>query len=250
MLQILLLLGVTATSSVIHAEQDVPLPLVCDIESCSRDSFCGIDGVCRPKSCENYYEFGNRTFTGYNEIDPVPLDCSSIPETILNDGVTSLTFRCSSMMTQPFISHGYNRKCTAITPKVSSFECYSIDPSTDFSRFLRLPKQNPSIVALATRRLFLLTWQSPNGIAAANPTSVSARPTTSPMSLIPTPRCKEPFLPTSLYIRRNPPQRRPQRRPRSIHQSRDPLGQASPFLLCLPSRDSPWLHRVRPLEPK
>ena len=137
MLQILLLLGVTATSSVIHAEQDVPLPLVCDIESCSRDSFCGIDGVCRPKSCENYYEFGNRTFTGYNEIDPVPLDCSSIPETILNDGVTSLTFRCSSMMTQPFISHGYNRKCTAITPTVSSFECYSIDPSTDFSRFLR-----------------------------------------------------------------------------------------------------------------
>ena len=135
---ILLLLALIAPS-VIHADQDVQLE--CET-SCSSDSFCGVDGVCRPLSCENFYEFGNRTFTGYDDNNPIPLECSPIPETNFRDFVPSLTYRCTNISLPDddsppsYVAQGYNRKCSAVNP-TSSFECYSIDPSTDFSNFLR-----------------------------------------------------------------------------------------------------------------
>mmetsp|Transcript_8233 Transcript_8233/g.9581 ORF Transcript_8233/g.9581 Transcript_8233/m.9581 type:complete len:268 (+) Transcript_8233:196-999(+) len=139
LMSILLLLGLTAPS-VIYAEQDV-FPECETSASCSRDNFCGVDGLCRPMSCENYYEFANRKFTGYNETDPDSLDCYSIPETIYPATPMSLTYGCGFTLNDDdsppsFISQQYNRKCTAITP-TSSFDCYSIDPSTSFSNFLR-----------------------------------------------------------------------------------------------------------------
>jgi hypothetical protein len=68
------------------------------------------------------------------------------------------------MVTLPFISQGYNRKCTAITPTVSSFECYSIDPSTDFSRFLRSTESfdcSPSNELPFFAYVAILEWDRP-----------------------------------------------------------------------------------------
>ena len=107
----------------------------CDSDSpCAIGSFCGVDGVCRPYSCENWYEFGNRVFTGYDDKDPTRLECLPIEETIFHWDTMGLEYRCFDSDPSP-IRHGYNRKCTAVMSE-SEFNCYSIDPSTDFGPFL------------------------------------------------------------------------------------------------------------------
>jgi len=116
-------------------------------DDCLRyDSFCGIDGVCHRLTCENFYEFGNRTFTGYNEIDPVPLECRPIDLTSYEDfyTYTSPNYQCgniSALSPDPtsYVSLGYNRQCTApnLGDAMTQFDCFSIDPSTDFTSFLQ-----------------------------------------------------------------------------------------------------------------
>ena len=108
----------------------------CDEESCEKrkdGSFCGRDGVCRPLTCENWYEFGPLQDTGYSD-ESEPLICKDIPETFFPKNTLSLIYGCG---TNPYtyIEHGYNRKCTA---KQSSgeFNCFSIHPRTDFGPFL------------------------------------------------------------------------------------------------------------------
>lgn len=91
--------------------------------------------MCRAYSCEDWYEFGPRSATGYDPGDPVPLDCNRIPETLPEDGVPSLAHRCTSLDPPP-IGHGYNRRCGATTSATSAFDCFSIDPDTDFGPFL------------------------------------------------------------------------------------------------------------------
>merc|ERR1712176_167980 len=159
-------MGTNQSNITMFTEQDVLLE--CETsESCSKDSFCGVDGVCHPMSCENFYKFANRKFTGYDESEPVPLDCSSIPETILRETPMSLTYGCGFTLDDnsapAFISHGYNRKCTAVTT-TSSFDCYSIDPSTEFSNFLRRTESfdcNPSNELPFFNYMAILEWDRP-----------------------------------------------------------------------------------------
>jgi len=114
----------------------------CDEESCERKkdgSFCGRDGVCRPLTCENWYEFGWDTGYSDEESQSVPLICKDIPETIFPENTLSLVYGCGRNPSE-YIQHGYNRKCTAQQTS-GEFTCFSIHPRTDFQPFLEKTTQ-------------------------------------------------------------------------------------------------------------
>ena len=140
MMMTILFFLLALTAPLVHAQQtnETACNLTEDCES--MDSFCGVNGICLPLTCENVYQFGNRTFTGYDETNPAPLECTSIPETGDEEFSTtpSLTYRCTNISSDQtwYVAQGYTRKCTA-----NSFECYSIDPSTDFTNFLQRTSQ-------------------------------------------------------------------------------------------------------------
>lgn len=102
-------------------------------------TFCGIDGLCHEFSCDKWYQYGPRNFTGY--VDDAPaLFCQDIPVTDPGSDEVfyySVAFRCRSVTPSP-IAMGFTRKCTA-NPSggpATEFTCYELAVSTDFEPFL------------------------------------------------------------------------------------------------------------------
>ena len=119
--------------------------------TCVLGFFCGIDGLCHEFSCDKWYQYGPRKFTGYldNAFSPESLVCEDIPATQPgSDEVPhySVDFRCLSQLNPSqvvngmafTIAMGFTRKCTANpsgTP-ATEFTCYELAASTDFGPFL------------------------------------------------------------------------------------------------------------------
>ena len=119
--------------------------------TCVLGFFCGIDGLCHEFSCDKWYQYGPRKFTGYldNAFSPESLVCEDIPATQPgSDEVPhySVDFRCLSQLNPSqvvngmafTIAMGFTRKCTANpsgTP-ATEFTCYELAASTDFGSFL------------------------------------------------------------------------------------------------------------------
>ena len=110
---------------------------------CVRGSgeFCGSDGNCHLYSCEEWYEFGPRNFTGND--DGASLECQDIPMTVpgpksafmyLKVFYPSVEYRCVSLEPPP-IQMGFTKQCLAIGPN-SEFTCYGLAESTNFQPFL------------------------------------------------------------------------------------------------------------------
>lgn len=104
--------------------------------------FCGLDDQCHIYSCQEWYEFGPRNFTGYDIASSTPLTCQNIQVTepydhdFLDGNVyyPSVSFRCVSL-TPPPIVMGYTRRCTMAGPD-TDFTCYELATDTDFQPFL------------------------------------------------------------------------------------------------------------------
>lgn len=136
------LLGVVTIAAIIvivaHAE---------DVDKCGggcvlgSGNFCGLDDQCHVYSCQEWYEFGPRNFTGYDIASSTPLTCQDIPITepkklVLygNAYNPSVSFRCASL-TPPPITMGFTRRCTMSEPD-TDFICYELATDTDFQPFL------------------------------------------------------------------------------------------------------------------
>lgn len=109
---------------------------VCGCENGSGE-FCGVDGQCHIYSCEDWYEFGPRNFTGFDSASP--LVCQDIGITQPDDFYDvvyyhSVSFRCRSV-TPNGIRMGFNNKCS-VAGTNSAFTCYGLATNTDFQPFL------------------------------------------------------------------------------------------------------------------
>jgi hypothetical protein len=90
--------------------------------------FCGLDGVCYPRSCENYYKYRTPIYTeGTSEA----ISCGP-PE---DDDWRSLAFyKCDIHDTRPRMRS--TQKCRANPTAEAVFLCYEFADDTDFSEFL------------------------------------------------------------------------------------------------------------------
>jgi hypothetical protein len=106
----------------------------CD-EQDQKERFCGIDSICRPYSCQSWYEYGPRNFTGYDESFPEPLICQDMtvgPEVFY----TGVQYGCYE--TNPTrIKLGFTKACKATPAGPStSFTCYEMATTTNFQPYL------------------------------------------------------------------------------------------------------------------
>jgi hypothetical protein len=104
-------------------------------ESCVEDTgcvtntdFCGLDSVCYPRSCENYYKYRTPIYTeGTSEA----LSCGP-PES--DDWRSLLFYKCDIHDTRPRMRS--TQKCRANPTEDEVFLCYEFADDTDFSEFL------------------------------------------------------------------------------------------------------------------
>jgi len=110
------------------------------LPACGDTEFCGTDDVCYDANCDNFYEKGNRAFTGYVE-GSEPLACEVVSADDAKKPV-SASFGCvgfycafdSEMV--PFALFA-TRVCAANPQPLQSFVCYDVSPSdTDFQAFV------------------------------------------------------------------------------------------------------------------
>lgn len=112
----------------------------CDECEPGAGGFCGVDGHCHQYTCESFYEFGPRNFTGYDDASPSELVCGDIPTTEPRSTAEgsvdypSVSFRCVSLTPTP-ISLGFTRRCIAATSPNSNFTCYGLAANTHFQSF-------------------------------------------------------------------------------------------------------------------
>ena len=98
--------------------------------------FCGVDNQCHIYSCQSWYEFGPRNFTGYDANSPLVCQDIGITEPHGDDVFyESVSFQFRSLTPEP-IMMGWTNKCT-VAGTNSNFTCYGLSASnTDFQPFL------------------------------------------------------------------------------------------------------------------
>lgn len=124
-------------------------PITCSGDSdCTRNEFCGIDGQCYSWSCDNWFQLGTWTRLGNtSSFDNETLSCSSY-NTGLQDNLHAIVFGCQGygpgvdIPPEDGVSQVFNRKCEAET-MLHTFECYELDPFTDFSLFVAQAQSAP-----------------------------------------------------------------------------------------------------------
>jgi hypothetical protein len=97
--------------------------------------FCGVDSLCRPYSCQSWYEYGPRNLTGYDESFQEPLTCQDIPvdPEVFYSGIR---YGCYETI-PPRIKQGFTKQCATNPAGPSiSFTCYEMATNTNFQPYL------------------------------------------------------------------------------------------------------------------
>ena len=105
--------------------------------------FCGVDGQCHAFSCQNYYQYADRSLTGY--ADNVKFECFGYTDGDI-ENAHGVIYGCDPQFPMTLMTPGkqvtepFNRKCTAEREGGFLFECYEFQPSetaTNFDLFIR-----------------------------------------------------------------------------------------------------------------
>eukprot|EP01063_Lacrimia_lanifica_P027808 TRINITY_DN3959_c0_g1_i1.p2 TRINITY_DN3959_c0_g1~~TRINITY_DN3959_c0_g1_i1.p2 ORF type:complete len:330 (+),score=85.04 TRINITY_DN3959_c0_g1_i1:94-990(+) len=107
--------------------------------------FCGVDGKCHELTCSEYFKYGPRLNTGYDQLGVAELTCDGaggekVPGQIAPR--TGVLYGCDvprSERTTGRIFREYTRKCSAsgtVGGKMMDFTCREMAPDTDFGAFL------------------------------------------------------------------------------------------------------------------
>jgi hypothetical protein len=86
--------------------------------------FCGIDGECKPYSCDNWYQFSTWNLP---EVAG-PLEC----EPVTSGNIWTVVYACQNFNQGPNVA--FNQKCSA-TMESTTFNCYNFTEDFDFTPF-------------------------------------------------------------------------------------------------------------------
>jgi hypothetical protein len=109
----------------------------CDAQD-QKERFCGVDGLCHTYSCQAWYKYGPRKFTGYIEgSSPDPLICQDY---FFNSGdalfYSGVQYGCYST-DPPRIQQRFTRSCSQVVSQLTTlFSCYEMATDTDFQPYL------------------------------------------------------------------------------------------------------------------
>lgn len=109
-----------------------------DADCGSTQQFCGTNGTCLVYSCNNFYLYGNSSFTGNNQAESgPPLVCSVVTGTIVRPVFASV-YGCDDTLTEASRPYAlaFTGICTATITADTSFQCYDILNTSTFPEFV------------------------------------------------------------------------------------------------------------------